>query len=89
MKKIILVFYVAFLTSTNCYAWNQIPFTVGFKEDYSPIGNNQPKSPICLPEVYIEDLTLKFVVGHPEYLLKIFDEEKRVRFVVGNLELSL
>lgn len=52
MKKIILVFYVAFLTSTNCYAWNQIPFTVGFKEDYSPIGNNH-QNPLYAFQRYI------------------------------------
>jgi hypothetical protein len=44
------------------------------------IGHGYPKSPMQAPTVYIEDYTLSFVVGHPDYLLNIKDEDGNVVF---------
>ena len=63
----------AFVLSMSAYAWDQIPLTLNY--DYEmPIGNGHSKGPENLPVVYIEDYTLAFTVGHPEYLLSIKDE---------------
>ena len=39
-----------------------------------PIGHGHPKTPINPPTLYIEDYTLSFEVGHPDYVLNIMDE---------------
>ena len=72
MKKI-KVFLFALLTCLFAQAQDQITFTCeGVHDD--PFGNGHPKTPILAPTVYIEDFTLTFLVGHPEYVLYIKDE---------------
>jgi hypothetical protein len=51
-----------------------VSFTVHY-EDNKPIGHGNTRSPIEVPLVYIEDYTLTFAVGHPDYTLIIKDED--------------
>ena len=74
MKKILLMIVGAFLLSTNLFAKEVVPFTVHYEDD-QPGGNGYPRSPIEVPLVYIEDHTLTFAVGHPDYTLIIKDED--------------
>ena len=78
MRRTLLIIWSAILMSTSAYAWNQIPFTVGFEKDDMPGGNGYPKSPMRPPVVYIEDYTLSFVADHPDYILNIKDEDGEV-----------
>jgi len=55
MKKLFILLISAFMMSISAYAWNQIPFTVGFEKDDMPAGNGHSKSPMRPPVVYIED----------------------------------
>ena len=59
------------MVSTSLSAQQLIPFTVNYDEKDIPIGNGYPKSPMRPPVVYIEDYTLTFVAGHPDYELTI------------------
>lgn len=74
MKKLLLMIVGAFMLSTSFWAADVIPFTVHY-EDNMPIGNGIGKTPVRPPLVYIEDYTLTFAVGHPDYTLIIKDED--------------
>ena len=78
MKKLLLFLFGAFLLSTSVSAQVLVPLTVCIEEDEQPGGNGHPKTPITAPKVYIEDYTLLFEVGHPEYVLYIKDEDDNV-----------
>ena len=78
MKKLLLFLFGAFLLSTSVSAQVLVPLTVCIEEDEQPGGNGNPKTPITAPKVYIEDYTLLFEVGHPEYVLYIKDEDDNV-----------
>ena len=43
MRRTLLIIWSAILMSTSAYAWNQIPFTVGFEKDDMPGGNGHAK----------------------------------------------
>ena len=75
MRKLFLLLVGAFMMSTSLLAWEPIPLTVYGDDDYSPIGHDRPRSPIEVPLVYIEDYTLLFAEGHPDYVLNIKDED--------------
>ena len=75
MKKYFLLLISAVMMGTSVYAWEKIPLTVSGDIDDMPIGHGNPKSPMQPPTVYIEDYTLSFAVGHPEYVLQITDED--------------
>ena len=75
MKKLLLFVLGAILFSTKLMAWEQIPFTVNGDIDDMPIGHGNPRTPIQPPLVYIEDYTLTFAIGHPDYVLIIKDED--------------
>ena len=77
MKKILLMIVGAFMLSTSLWAADVIPFTVHY-EDNMPIGNGIGRTPVRPPLVYIEDYTLTFAVGHPDYTLIIKDEDGNV-----------
>ena len=78
MKKLLLFLFGAFLLSTSVSAQVLVPLTVCIEEDEQPGGNGNPKTPITAPKVYIDDYTLLFEVGHPEYVLYIKDEDGNV-----------
>lgn len=78
MKKLFLFVLSAFLISTNSWAKTLVPLTVCIEDDEYPIGNGYGKTSMCPPLVYIEDYTLLFEVGHPEYVLNIKDENNNV-----------
>ena len=79
MKKFLLMIFGAFMLSTSLWAADVIPFTVHY-EDNMPIGNGIGRTPMCPPLVYIEDYTLTFAVGHPDYTLIIKDEDGTVAY---------
>ena len=68
----------AILLSTSVWAKTLVPLTVSIEDDYMPLGNGYGRSPIEVPLVYIEDNTLTFTVGHPDYVLTIKDEDGAV-----------
>lgn len=74
MKKLLLMIVGAFMLSTSLFAKEVIPFSVHYEDDL-PGGNDQPRSPIEVPLVYIEDYTLSFEFYHPDYTLIIKDED--------------
>ncbi len=74
MRKRILMILSAIMISTSLLAWDIIPFTKGIDDDTKPVGGDYPKSPDLTPVVYIENYSLAFVAGHPEYVLNIKDE---------------
>ena len=57
MRRTLLIIWSAILMSTSAYAWNQIPFTVGYEKDDMPIGHGHAKSPMRPPVVYMTILT--------------------------------
>lgn len=73
MKKL-FVFICAVLISIMVHASVLIPLSVEWLPN-KPVGNGHPKSPMQPPTVYIEDYTLSFVTGHPDYILNIKDED--------------
>ena len=76
MRKVLL--FIGFLIATTIEAVGmQIQFSVS-KEDPTVLNPPNPKSPIEVPLVYIEDYTLTFEVGHPDYALTIKDENDNV-----------
>ena len=77
MKKLLLMIVGAFMLSTSLFAKEVIPFSVHYEDDL-PGGNDQPRSPIEVPLVYIEDYTLSFEFYHPDYTLIIKDEDGTV-----------
>jgi len=74
MKKLLLMIVGAFLLSTSLWAADVIPFTVHYEDD-QPAGNGNPRTPIEVPLVYIEDYTLSFETNHPDYILTLKDED--------------
>ena len=78
MKKLLLFLFSAFIFSTSVSALELVPLTVCIEEDHQAIGNGHPRSPEETPLVYIDDYTLLFQVDHPEYVLRIKDENNVV-----------
>ena len=78
MKKLLLFVLGAILFSTKLMAWEQIPFTVNGDIDDTPIGHGPGRPSVEVPLVYIEDYTLTFAIGHPDYVLIIKDEDGNV-----------
>ncbi len=74
MKKLLISSLFILLMSTNVMSREVVSFTVHY-EDNKPIGHGNTRSPIEVPLVYIEDYTLTFAVGHPDYTLIIKDED--------------
>ena len=81
MKKILSIIVCLFTITFTCYAQGeygtQIAFTVGYINP-SSTANQNPRSPIAPPTVYLEDNPLSFVPDHPEYVLYIKDEDEEV-----------
>jgi hypothetical protein len=75
MKKILLMIVGAFLLSTSLWAKTIVPLSVNIEEDDQPAGNGNPRTPIEVPLVYIEDYTLSFETNHPDYILTLKDED--------------
>ena len=78
MKKLLLFLFGAFLLSANVSAQVLVPLTVCINYDEQPVTNGNPKTPITVPKVYIDDYTLLFETNHPEYVLYIKDENDNV-----------
>ena len=74
MKKLLLTLFGVLLVGTSVMAIEEIPLSVSIK-DPMPMGHGYAKSPMQPPTVYIEDYTLSFAVGHPEYVLQVMDED--------------
>ena len=79
MKKLLLMIVGAFMLSTSLWAREVVPFTVYYDDD-KPLGHGHGRGPIEVPLVYIEDNTLTFTVGHPDYVLTIKDEDGAVAY---------
>ena len=77
MKKNLLLVLFALFMSTSVMAWELIPLSVNYDEE-QPLGPGNPKTPITAPTVYIDDYTLLFEANHPEYVLRIKDENNVV-----------
>ncbi len=78
MKKLVILLF-ALLSLVMAKANEKVEFKSQLLQGAS-IGHGYPKSPMQAPTVYIEDYTLSFVVGHPDYLLNIKDEDGNVVF---------
>ena len=78
MKKLFLLLFYTLILSTNGFAMELISFQISTCGEDERIGLGNPKSPIEVPTVYIEDYTLSFEVGHPDYVLNIKDEDGEV-----------
>lgn len=78
MKKLLLFLFSAFFLSTSLSAQVLVPLTVCIEENEQPIGDGNPKTPVIVPKVYIDDYTLLFETNHPEYVLYIKDENDNV-----------
>lgn len=74
MRKFVFAVLCFMMMSTTVFAEGPIDFTVSIIDEM-PIGHDRPKSPMRPPVVYIEDYTLTFVAGHPDYELFIKDED--------------
>ena len=57
----------------------EITFQVGIFDPTQTSGE-RPRSPIIPPTVYLENYTLTFEMGHPDYILYIKDEDGNVVF---------
>ena len=79
MKKLLISSLFILLMSTNVMSREVVSFTVHY-EDNKPIGHGNTRSPIEVPLVYIDDYTLTFAVGHPDYTLIIKDEDGTVAY---------
>lgn len=77
MKKLLFLSLFILFMNVNAMAWDPISFTVNY-DDEQPGGNGNPKTPITVPKVYIDDYTLLFEADHPEYVLNIKDENDNV-----------
>ena len=75
MKKALLFITLALVMNVSVLAKEQVPLTVSYNEDEQPLGHGYGKTPMRPPLVYIEDYTLTFAVGHPDYTLIIKDED--------------
>ena len=78
MKKLFLIVFGAFILSTSLPAQELVPLTVYIEENEQPGGNGLPKTPVQAPTVYIDDYTLLFEASHPDYVLRIKDEDGNV-----------
>jgi hypothetical protein len=78
MKKLLLFLFSALFLSTSLSAQVLVPLTVCIEENEQPIGDGNPKTPVIVPKVYIDDYTLLFETNHPEYVLYIKDENDNV-----------
>lgn len=88
MKKLLLLLFGAFLLSTSLSAQVLVPLTVSINYDEQPISDGNPKTPVTIPKVYIDDYTLLFETNHPEYVLYIKDENDNVVYstVVSSIQ---
>lgn len=77
MKKLFFALFEMLFMSSAVFAMEIIPFTPQIIDDKT-ISHGSPKSPIRPPVVYIDDYTLSFTAGHPEYVLTIRNEESDV-----------
>jgi hypothetical protein len=75
MKKVLLFITLALVMNVSVLAKEQVPLTVSYNEDEQPLGHGYGRTPMRPPLVYIEDYTLTFAVGHPDYTLIIKDED--------------
>lgn len=75
MKQLLLMLVSAFMLSTGLLAKSLVPLSVSINDDDMPIGHGLGKTPMRPPVVYIDDHTLFFVAGHPDYTLIIKDED--------------
>ena len=80
MKKLFLIVFGAFILNTNVSAQALVPLTLNYEDD-QPISTGNPKSPMLVPTVYIEDYTLSFEAIHSEYILTIKDEDGYVVYM--------
>ena len=76
MRKITLVL-LALLMSIFMQAQVRIAFSCS-AIDPQAAGNGNPRSPIEVPTVYIEDYSLLFETDHPDYVLYIKDADGEV-----------
>lgn len=75
MKKLLLMIVGAFMLSTSLWAKVLVPLSVSIEDDEMPIVHGNPRNPIEVPLVYIDDYILSFAADHPDYLLIIKDED--------------
>lgn len=75
MKKLLLMIVGAFMLSTSLWAKVLVPLSVSIEDDEMPIVHGNPRNPIEVPLVYIDDYTLTFEAYHPDYVLIIKDED--------------
>lgn len=75
MKKLLLMIVSAFMLSTSLWAKTIVPLSVNIEENDQPGGNGNPRTPIEVPLVYIEDYTLTFETNHPDYVLTLKDRD--------------
>ena len=67
--------------SLTCQAQNVLGTLIDFESHYfdpSDIVNQNPRNPVDVPTVYLDDYTLTFEASHPEYVLYIKDENETV-----------
>ena len=83
MKKVLLFITLALVMNVSVLAKEQVPLTVSYNEDEQPLGHGYGRTPMCPPLVYIEDYTLTFAVGHPDYTLIIKDEDGTVVYTTN------
>ena len=74
MKNKLLMLLGALLLCTSIGAKTIVPLSVSIDDDDMPIGHGLGKTPMRPPVVYLDDHTLSFVTGHPDYTLIIKDE---------------
>ena len=74
MRKLVLSIMCFIMVSTYVFAEGLIDFSVSII-DRKPLSNGRPKAPMRPPVVYLDDCTLTFAVGHPDYELTIKDED--------------
>lgn len=87
-KKLLLLFLMMSLSSSVCYIHadgdpDPLPLTIkpGPGDDNIPIGGNpRPKSPIQIPEVYLDGHTLSFDAAIEGCEVRLLDEDGNVIF---------
>lgn len=78
MKKALFFFTFALLMNGAVLAKEQVPMTVSYNEDETPLGLGIGRTPMHPPLVYIEEYTLTYVIGHPDFTLTVKDEDDAV-----------
>ena len=81
MKKIISIIACLFVITLASQAQNDSGTLIDLHAGYiDPTGttNQNPRSPVDPPTVYLENYTLTFATNHPEYVLYIKDENETV-----------